>query len=485
MKRRIDLPQVDEVKLPEFLHMRPGVYILIVLVLALLLAVFLIAFYPGIRNGGRYVTFTGSLSESGVSLDGTYLGSTDYQYFVKSGTYEVSLTKAGEVYATYSLEVDHPVFLTWLFHRTLQTPEVPISLSDEQRASINRFNLEQIVQASAILSYDDRNRYPPLFSNLINDMMALELDEQTRKETLKLAVLYISNETMLEEAKRAIIDSKTPLDEDVPTLLDTANLLFASSSQPKTIGLDGASLPFRAEQTTLQAGDLEIEGYRYPSTTFVMGKNVLSIYPESTMLGTEVTTEEFSLATLETTQYQWALFLEEHPEWAASNRQALMDEQLVDEYYMQGISVSPVFVTSKPIYQVSYHAALAFCDWLGKKSGKHVFLPTEAMYTLAALSHPNLKYASSLSPSPAMEAGPVALLGGVWELTSSPYIPLARLLSIQESEALHQRYGLSVQPIVKGGSYLNESASVSLHTVGVVESDACADQIGFRIAWYE
>ena len=112
-------------------------------------------------------------------------------------------------------------------------------------------------------------------------MMALELDEQTRKETLKLAVLYISNETMLEEAKRAIIDSKTPLDEDVPTLLDTANLLFASSSQPKTIGLDGASLPFRAEQTTLQAGDLEIEGYRYPSTTFVMGKNVLSIYPES------------------------------------------------------------------------------------------------------------------------------------------------------------------------------------------------------------
>ena len=103
MKRRIDLPQVDEVKLPEFLHMRPGVYILIVLVLALLLAVFLIAFYPGIRNGGRYVTFTGSLSESGVSLDGTYLGSTDYQYFLKSGTYEVSLTKAGEVYATYSL----------------------------------------------------------------------------------------------------------------------------------------------------------------------------------------------------------------------------------------------------------------------------------------------------------------------------------------------------------------------------------------------
>ncbi|NLK05967.1 MAG: hypothetical protein GX315_06340, partial [Spirochaetales bacterium] len=263
MKRRIDLPQVEEVKLPELLHMRPGIYILILLVLALLLALFLIAFYPGIRNGGRYVTFTGSLSESGVLLDGTYLGSAEYQHFVKSGSYEVSLTKGGEVYAKFPLEIDHPVFLTWLFHRTLVTPEVPLSLSEEQRTAINRFNLEQIVQASAILSYDDRNRYPPLFSNLVNDMMALELDAQTRLETVKLAVLYISNETMLEEAKRAIIDSKTPIDGDVTTLLDTANLLFADDLQHTSIGSKSSSLPFNAEKTTLKAGDLEIEGYRY------------------------------------------------------------------------------------------------------------------------------------------------------------------------------------------------------------------------------
>lgn len=485
MKRRIDLPQVEEVKLPELLHMRPGIYILILLVLALLLALFLIAFYPGIRNGGRYVTFTGSLSESGVLLDGTYLGSAEYQHFVKSGSYEVSLTKGGEVYAKFPLEIDHPVFLTWLFHRTLVTPEVPLSLSEEQRTAINRFNLEQIVQASAILSYDDRNRYPPLFSNLVNDMMALELDAQTRLETVKLAVLYISNETMLEEAKRAIIDSKTPIDGDVTTLLDTANLLFADDLQHTSIGSKSSSLPFNAEKTTLKAGDLEIEGYRYPATTFVMGKDVLPIYPESTMLGVEVSTKAFSLATLETTQYQWALFLEENPKWEASNRQALRDELLVDEYYMQGLSVSPVFVTSRPIFQISYHAALAFCDWLSVKSGKNVFLPTEDMYTLAALSHPNLKYSSSLSPSPSVDEGPVALLGGVWEMTSSPYIPLSRVYSLERSRSLHQHFGLSMQPIVKGGSYLNESATVSLHTVGVVESDACADQIGFRIAWYE
>ncbi len=70
-------------------------------------------------------------------------------------------------------------------------------------------------------------------------------------------------------------------------------------------------------------------------------------------------------------------------------------------------------------------------------------------------------------------------------MTSSPYIPLSRVYSLERSRSLHQHFGLSMQPIVKGGSYLNESATVSLHTVGVVESDACADQIGFRIAWYE
>ncbi|MEA4860100.1 MAG: SUMF1/EgtB/PvdO family nonheme iron enzyme [Sphaerochaeta sp.] len=485
MKRRIDLPQVEEVTLPELLHMRPGIYILILLVLALLLALFLIAFYPGIRNGGRYVTFTGSLSESGVLLDGTYLGSAEYQHFVKSGSYEVSLTKGGEVYARFPLEIDHPVFLTWLFHRTLATPEVPLSLSKEQRKAINRFNLEQIVQASAILSYDDRNNYPPLFANLIADMKAMELEEQTIKETLELALLYISNATMLDEALQAIERHQFALDGNLQIVLETAKELFASSSQPKTMGMRSSPLAFTAQKTVLKAGDLQIEGYHYPKTTFVMGKEVLSVYPETTMLGVEVSTEAFSLATLESTQYQWALFLEENPTWEASNRQALMEEQLVDEYYMQGLSVSPVFVTSRPIFQVSYHAAQAFCDWLSVKSGKQVFLPTEAMYTLAALSHPNLKYSSSLSPSPSVDAGPVALLGGVWEMTSSPYIPLSRVYSLERSRSLHQHFGLSVQPIVKGGSYLNESATVSLHTVGVVESDACADQIGFRIAWYE
>lgn len=485
MKRRIDLPQVEEVKLPELLHMRPGIYILILLVLALLLAIFLIAFYPGIRNGGRYVTFTSSLSESGVLLDGTHLGSAEYQHFVKSGTYEVSLTKGGEVYAKFPLEIDHPVFLTWLFHRTLETPEVPLSLSKEQSETINRFNLEQIVQASAILSYDNRNNYPPLFANLLSDLEVLALDAQTKQETLELALLYISNGTMLEEALKAMDTYQSTLDTNMHELLQTANVLFASSSQPKSVGIASSSLDFNAEKTLLKAGDLEIEGYHYPKTTFVLGKEVLSIYHETTMLGVEVSTEAFSLATLETTQYQWAMFLEENPKWDGRNRQALMDEMLVDEYYMQGLSVSPVFVTSRPIFQISYHAAQAFCDWLSEKSGKSVFIPSEAMYTLAALSHPNLRYSSSLSPSPSVDAGPVALLGGVWEMTSSPYIPLSRVYSLERSMYLHERFGLSVQPIVKGGSYLNESASVSLHTVGVVESDACADQMGFRIAWYE
>jgi hypothetical protein len=48
-----------------------------------------------------------------------------------------------------------------------------------------------------------------------------------------------------------------------------------------------------------------------------------------------------------------------------------------------------------------------------------------------------------------------------------------------------QRFGLPIQPIVKGGSYLNDAKTISSNTVGVVDPDACGDFIGFRVAWYE
>ena len=483
MKRRIELPEVDQVQLPHVLGLRPGVLILILLIIILAAAIFFIAFFPGITKGGRYVTFRGQLSESGVVIDGSYVGVTGYQYFIESGNHEVALMKGGIPYASYTLEVDHPVFLTWLFHRTTETPLPTISLDEDSKKAIIRFNLQEIADASAILSYDEVTRIRPLFSNLIHDLEALGFDQNTKQETIKTALRFISNEAMLLEAKDAL--ETVEMSDSMFELLTIAEQVVNTSNAGTRLGLASSVPTISPEKRSLSYGDLQLAGFAYPSTSFVMGRETASQYPEIHEAGVSVDVPSFVLGATEISQYQWALFLEDNPYWEKSNKDELMSKGLVDDSYLEGMTISSVFVTSRPVFNVSYHAAQAFCTWLSEKTGKEVFLPTEAMWSLAVLQQNDLNYTTSLSPSPDISGGPVSLMGGVWELTQTPYIPLSRITGYQESLALHEAFSLDMQPVVKGGSYLNDPQTITEHTVGVIESNACGDQIGFRVAWYD
>ncbi len=184
MKRRIVLPEVEEVKLPVLFSMRPGMYLLILYTLFIAAAIFCIAFLPGILKGGRYVTFPAPLSESGIVLDGTYLGSADNQYFIESGSHEITYMKGGVPYASSLVEVDHPVFLTWLFHRTKTADSPVLSMSAEQKLEVIRYNLEQIQTAGAILSYDAVTRYEGVYTNLITDLIAMDVYGGARYEQI-------------------------------------------------------------------------------------------------------------------------------------------------------------------------------------------------------------------------------------------------------------------------------------------------------------
>jgi hypothetical protein len=486
MKHTFDVPEVEEVTLPKLFHLRPGYYILVILIVCIFLAVFFIAFFPGIRKGGRYITFTSVLSESGVLVDGTYLGSTEYQYFVPSGNHQITLQKGGVSYASYPLVVDHPVFLTYFVHRTMTSKVAKLSLDETQKLQIMRFNLEEIQKESAILSYDAVTLQQPLFENLINDLLALNVEKQVFNQYMTMALEYISNPNMLQEAQSALQKHAITLSAEQQGILDGAVSLFAKTDAASMVGEQSQDISVAIQSTQLRFENQVINGYAYPQADFVMGTSVKNTYPQTNEAGVRVSVGPFSLATNEVSQYEWALFVKENPQWDKANRDALIQKGLVDAYYLEGISVSTVFVTSRPVTNVSYYAAQAYCDWLSKKTGKQVFLPTEAMWTLAALNQKDVAYQQSLSPAPLPPTSPQALFGGVWEMTQTPYLPLSRISrNYAATLSLHDQLGLSKQVIVKGGSYLNKPNTITAHTVGVIEPDACGDQIGFRIAWYE
>lgn len=480
MKKKLDLPHVPDVQLVEIFGLRSGVLILIILIALLLLAIFLIGILPGILKGGRYVTINAPLSESGVFLDGTYLGSADHQYFVTSGEHEIALYKSGVHYATQSVHIDHPLFFTWLFRRTVEVNIDTIDLDPDARFSINRFNLNEIAAASAILNWDMQWRYPPLFDNLITDLFALNADSTTITESIELALHYISSTPLLEEARGALL--RHGLEE--PAILREAEALLTRSAVITTPPFSDTTLQ-HPRSSFLNAEDLHIEGTHYEGGQLIMGRAGVTSYEEILEAAVQTEVEPFTLANNPVTQYQWARFLEENPSWKREFTEQLQKEGLVDQYYLAGQSMSTTFANNRPVTNVSYHAAIAFCQWLSALSGKQIFLPTEAMTTLAMRTHSNLRFESTLSSARANLNEPAALLGGVWEMTQTPFIPLMRLGSYQEVIDLHSRYGLHIDPIVKGGSYLSDPAKITADSVGVVEAEACADNIGLRIAWYE
>lgn len=482
MKRHIELPQVKEVQLPQFLGMRPGIYIAVLLIVATLLLLFVVGFLPGIVRGGRYVTFTSPLAQTGVSIDGTYLGGTPYQFFVPSGEHEVTFTKGGVTLGKTTLKVGHPVFLTWLIHRTDKLASDIQGLTSIEKTAITAFNLQEVIAISAITVFDAVHPYPPVFKNLVDDAIAMKLDDKSLTDSFALAANFITSKTMLNDAlqaKEVLSNKTTPLIEKT---LKVAQQLFADSTTEE-IGLLGKEHLLKGTPTTLKANDFEQAGITYPASSFVMGTTVPLIFPETNKAGISVTTPLFTIATTPVSQYQWALFIEENPQWDKNEMLKLQQDNLTDEFYLSGILPSVVFATGKPVHNISYKAAEAFCTWLTEKTGKQVFIPTEAMWTLAALQAKDKPFAKSLTITDGDRKTPLAMLGGVWEFTQSPYIPLQRVTGYQEVAQLYNTFALSSDVSVKGGSYLNTPSSIDVHTVGVVDTTACGDLIGFRIAW--
>ena len=279
MKRHIELPQVKEVQLPQFLGMRPGVYIFTLLAIAIIAVIFLVCFLPGIIKGGRYVTFTSTLAQTGVTIDGTYLGGTPYQFFVPSGEHEVTFTKGGIPIQKTNFKVDHPVFLTWLFHRTAKLGVDLTNLTEQEKTTINRFNVQEVIETSAITSFDAIHPYPPVFKNLVDDALAMEMDSAVLHESFALAANYITSDAMLNDALQAK-ESMGNTTELIETTLEVAQHLFGDVSKTE-VGLPSMMHLVQGKQTLLKADDFEQDGITYPSTSLVMGTTVPLIFAET------------------------------------------------------------------------------------------------------------------------------------------------------------------------------------------------------------
>jgi len=472
-KKTKELPKVEPVKIKPLFGLKPGLWLTIAYGLAILVIIFVVALLPDIIDGHKRITFTSNAGTAAVYLDGVYQGGTPFTRSVKSGTYQVSYQVNGVEIDSFTLKVGHPVFLNWLFPR-VQKVESTAVLNDEAFAALTKELLEDASAYSAVLEYDTAHRYPEIFSQYAQSILSSSHAQDSK--AFEAALLYVTTDEMGDDSVNATatigINLITPYE-------------ILKSGKGSTVGIaDSATPVVTATATQLDAGSFAIDGYTISAADFSNGRVVDSSYPAVLEAGVQVHTDAFNISTYCITEAQYSAFMAQNPYWSRDNKDALVSAGLVDEYYLDGVDFSTA-TAARPVRNISWHAASAFCGWLSGVTGRNVSLPTENQWIAASLTDTEGGYQKSLMPS-ASEGSPAAMLGGVWEMTSTRLIPLSRIVAdfqVERANGIMDSYGIQNDMVVKGGSYVNTAGSVDRYTVGATARYFCSPYMGFRIVW--
>ncbi len=471
MKKNKELPKVEPVKIKPLFGLRPGLWLTIAYALAILVIVFAVCILPDIINGSKRVTFTSDAGRAAVYIDGTYQGGTPFTRKVPSGEHNVTYSINECEIDSFSIKVGHPIFLNWLFPRTQKVHSFA-SLTKDAFDALSMELLEDANLYSAVLEYDSVHRYPPLYTDYATSLVSSEFKHQSK--VFEAALMFATTSEMQADADNAIA-------------ILGINLfpMYKTLDGKSKVGISMAEPELKAKKTSLDAKTFKVEGFEIPEADFSNGKEVQASYPEVLEAGQKVHTDSFNIGSYCVTEYQYSQFVAANPMWAASNKQNLVAQGLVDEYYLDGVTISSGVTGNRPVRNISWNAAQAFCTWLSSVTGRNVYLPTENQWIAASFTDYENGYQRSLAPSEAQDF-PSAMLGSVWEMTGTPLIPLSRIHSqdmVGSVCDLLEEFGTPVDMVVKGGSYANGFQTVDRYSVGTTYRSLCSDYMGFRIAW--
>ena len=470
-KKTKELPKVDPVKIKPLFGMKPGLWLTIAYILALFLILFLVAVLPDIIDAHKRVTFTSDSGTVAVYLDDVYQGGTPFTRKIKSGTHQVSYRLNGYEIDSFSIKVGTPVFFNWLFPRT-QSVSSSATINQEAFDAVSLELLEKANAYSAILEYDSVHRYPEIFTKYANNVANSTF--RTSGDAFEAASLFITTDEMLKDFENA-------------ASIIGINLLplYKTLDESRTTGVQDAQTPvLKAGKTSLKTEWFTIEGFTIPEADFSNGKTVKATFPEIMEAGKTVHTDAFNIGSYLITEAQFQQFIASNPQWGKDNKDELIAKGLVDEYYLSGIDFSSG-TANRPVNNISWYAADAFCKWLSEATGRNVTLPSENQWMAACLSDSEGGYQKSLMPS-AAEKAPASLLGGLWDMTSTRFVPLSRIAAdsqVEKAVEVLDRYDADTDMVVKGGSYVNDQSEISMYTTGLTSRSFCSSFIGFRIAW--
>lgn len=217
-----------------------------------------------------------------------------------------------------------------------------------------------------------------------------------------------------------------------------------------------------------------------------------------------VSLDDFSIGKFEVTVGEYLTFVEEvkdhYPAWLETDNIYNIETGTDDYYKKLGYSKNSV---NLPIVGITYDNAVAYCEWLSKKTVKEYRLPTEAEWEYAAgggEKNVGLTFAGSLninqvgwmennSQSKPHEIGTKKanelnlhdMTGNVWEWCSDWYSKFYYLTNPQSTQNNPKGPNKGVYRVIRGGSWNNTIDLCEITQRAKVVPSLRDNNIGFRI----
>lgn len=537
-KNREPIPDFSEVrvKLKPFLGMQPGTYLTLLYSIILIVILFMVLFYPGIRHRGTYAVFKSFPEKATVTVDGKFMGITPCKVFIEAGNRAIEVNKP--YYRTYSYDekIKGRIFAT-LFFPLKKIYEVDLEIADFDallNSALSDFAannhipeiLIETVQATAALTPDNIAK---MYSFLDNAKYFVNSPYQSTK-LLQAAALVQSGTLSLTPGSLLrmvtnIIQVKEEHDNFPYWLLlslpsNTAENFTSSDwfSKYHKKSIDSITTQHLLQEKASTAAypssitNINLAGInfkRIPGGTLIQGRDddLASLSNRiDLLLPHPVAVYPFYISETEITNSQFEYFISENPGWSKNNLNQLLENKMVAENYLSDWKEdhSPESRGNFPVVYVSFAAASAYCEWISSKYSLTARLPYESEWEWAARGglvgkpyplgrssdgekfHTNDEQSSRrVAQGPPNGYGLHDMSGNVWEWCLDWFSPVSYFFTSQypkvnSADAAHSP-AIGAERVVRGGSWANDKDLVKLYTRGSQPPDWCSPYLGFRV----
>jgi len=462
----------DTVKLKPIFGVRPGVYLACIYGIALLAILFFIFLFPALSNPGGYIVVKSEPWGAAVLVDGVYREAAPCELFVSPGKHKIELRLPGFVPAQTEIETGKRLFASIIF--PLKTPLFQkLESNDPAGAFINE--AEDYAAWSFTGESNAAYQVPLSLSEGAYRLGPYAADPALRK-SMEDTIVSSSRFAVTRAGLRDLIRAKTLLDNQglspspLSLLGSTEDVIDFLNDNPQAALWLGALLTGEAKSTLTASSWYKeaavkqesqhsvraprLESVQIGGLSFCQVQGGLPLLGANFPQGTTVDT--FYILQDPISPAAWRAFMEREPKWKKENLDTLIKEGLVNEGYLEDFPDAP----DNGVSGISWHAAVAFCDWLNSSlpsqfASYEVHLPTEAEWEYAASSGA-IEY------------------GDFWEWCEEPYVPLS-FLSVPQGAP-----EFSPERPVRGGSWRNQPGSVNSETRGSLPPDFCSPFVSAR-----